>query len=114
MLYCTECDAEQFQQHRNGFARVVENGRSPGAPLRKLEFERTTVATPDGIYCKNGHLVRVPPAAFKRLGLEDLPPQRSKEVNVKALLKKVKKAVPDATVFDSWMQERKTPARYGN
>src|SRR5207249_2164488 len=25
-----------------------------------------------------------------------------------------KKAVPDATVFDSWMQKRKTPARFGD
>lgn len=114
MLYCTECDAEQFVQYRCGLARVIENGNSPGAPLRKLGFERISVVEPDGIFCKNSHLVRVPPAVLKRLGLDDLPAQRSKEVNVKPLLKKVKKAVPDATAFETWLQDRKTPPRFGD
>jgi hypothetical protein len=85
MLYCTECDAEQFVQYRNGFARVIENGSSPGAALRRLGFERVSVAKPDGIFCENGHLVRIPAAALKRFGLADLPPQRAKEVNVKPI-----------------------------
>ncbi len=114
MLWCSQCDAKQFHQVREGFVRVVENPKQTGSSMRKLGYTPSTDERSDGIYCINGHPIPVPDHVSKHLGLNDAPPLRATKIDLQALVRETKQTVKDATITEYWLQKSPHPPTFAD